>query len=194
VNTAAHVVLNGYLLGRGRFARRAWPLAFGALLPDLPIFAFYLYQRAWVGLSERAIWSDLYFRPHWQALFDAFHSFPLIALGALVAWRTRRRGLLACFLSMALHAALDLPLHHDDAHAHFWPLSNWHFLSPISYWDPRLHGRTIGAIELAASLAACVALWRRGGSWRWIAGATGALYAGGIGLALWWWSGLHGQG
>jgi hypothetical protein len=194
LNTPAHVAVNAFLLGRGRFARRAAAIALGAALPDLPIFGFYLYQRFGLGASERSIWSHTYFQPPWQALFDAFHSLPLIALTALLAWRSRRTALLACALSMALHVAFDLPLHGEDSHAHFWPLSDWHFRSPVSYWDPRLHGRTVALVELAASLAACVAVWRRGSQWRWIAGGVGALYAVGIAVAVGWWSSLHAHG
>jgi hypothetical protein len=190
MNTPTHVVLNSFLLGRGRFARCAWPIAFGALVPDLSILAFYLYQRFWKDLSERAIWSQAYFLPHWQALFDAFHSLPLIALAALVAHQRRSNWLLAGSASMALHVAVDLPLHNEDAHGHFWPLTSWRFRSPLSYWDPNHYGRWIVALEVAATIAACVALWRRGGRWRWIAGITASLYATGIGVAIFWWSRL----
>ena len=34
-------------------------------------------------------WSDAYFEPGWQAFFDLFNSLPLIALGAVIAWRAR---------------------------------------------------------------------------------------------------------
>ena len=190
MNTPAHIVLNAYVLGRGRFARFAWPIAFGALLPDLPMFLFYAYQRGWLSVPERVIWSQAYFLPHWQSLFDVFNSLPLLALGAALAWRTKRTAWLACFASMALHSCADLFLHHEDAHGHFWPLSAWRFRSPVSYWDPRHYGRVFAALELAASLAACALLWRRGGSWRAIGSVGGALYAAGIGFALWMWSGL----
>ena len=190
MNTPAHIVLNAYVLGRGRFARLAWPIAFGALLPDLPMLLFYAYQRGWLSVPERVIWSQTYFLPHWQSLFDAFNSLPLLALGAALAWRTKRTAWLACFASMALHSSADLLLHHEDAHGHFWPLSAWRFRSPVSYWDPRHYGAVFVWLELAASLAACVALWRRGGSWRAIGSVGGALYAAGIGFAVWMWSGL----
>ena len=190
MNTPAHIAINSYLLGRGRLARLAWPVAFGALLPDLPMLVFYAYQRGWLEAPERAIWSQAYFLPQWQALFDAFNSLPLIALAALFAWRAKRPAWLACLASMALHCVADFALHNEDAHGHFWPFSAWHFRSPISYWDPRRHGTIFVWAELAASIAACAALWRRGGSWRVIGGITGALYAGGVAFALWMWSGL----
>lgn len=190
MNTPAHIAINSFALGRGPFARLAWPVALGALLPDLPMLVFYAYQRGWLQLPERAIWSQAYFMPQWQTFFDAFNSLPLIALAAFFAWRARRPAWLACLASMALHCIADLGLHNEDAHGHFWPLSGWHFRSPVSYWDPRRHGAVFVWLELAASVASCVALWRRGGSWRAIGGATGALYAAGFAFALLAWSGL----
>ena len=177
MNTPAHIVLNTFALGRGRFARFAWPIAFGALLPDLPMFLFYAYQRGWLRAPERAIWSQAYFLPHWQTLFDASHSLPLFAVGALFAWRAKRPAWLACLASMALHSVSDLLLHNEDAHGHFWPLFAWRFRSPVSYWDPRHHGQVFALLNLVALIACSVALWRRGGSWRWIGGGGFACMA-----------------
>ena len=191
MNTPAHIVVNAFLLGRGRFRRFVWPIALGALLPDLPMFGFYLYQRGWLRLPERLIWSQAYFLPPWQTLFDAFHSLPLIALAACCAWRAKRPAWVACLASMALHAIADLLLHHEDAHRHLWPLSDWRFRSPVSYWDPRHHGQLFMALQLAAMLASSVALWRRGGASRWIGGGTLALGAAFGAFALIQWRMLH---
>lgn len=190
MNTPAHIVLNAFAVGRGRFAPHAWPIALGALLPDAPMFAFYAYQRGWLATPERVIWSQTYFAPDWQQLFDAFNSLPLIALAALIAWRARRDAWLACLASMALHSAADLLLHHEDAHGHLWPLSAWRFRSPVSYWDPAHHGDAFMAFELAALVVASVALWRRGGSWRWLGGGGLACMAALAAFALSQWSGL----
>jgi hypothetical protein len=192
MNTPAHVVLNTFVLARGRFRSFVWPLALGALLPDLPMLGFYAYQRGWLALPERAIWSQAYFLPHWQRLFDAFNSLPLMALAALFAWRARRPAWLACLASMALHSASDLLLHHDDAHGHLWPLNDWHFRSPVSYWDPRHHGSHFAVLELAASLAASALLWRRGGASRWVGGGGLACYGAFLVFAALRW-GAHGH-
>lgn len=192
MNTPAHVLLNTVVLARGRFRRCVAPIALGALLPDLPMLGFYAYQRAWLGAPERAIWSQAYFLPHWQRFFDAFNSLPLIALAALLAWRAGRTGWLACLASMALHCLADLLLHHDDAHGHFWPLSTWRFASPVSYWDPRHHGIQLAALELVASLAAGIVLWRRGGPSRWLGGAALAGYGAFLVFAALRWGPPHG--
>ena len=63
------------------------------------------------------------------------------------------------------HLGLDFLFHHDDGRAHFWPLSNWIFESPVSYWDPNHYGTIVGAIEVALSLLCCGILWQRFKGW-----------------------------
>lgn len=132
----------------------------GALLPDLPILCFYAYQSLVVQNPEQFIWTQAYFDPDWQALFDLFNSLPLIALFAALAWRARARGAFVFFCSMALHCLGDLPLHHDDGHAHFFPISSWRFESPVSYWDPRYHGHFVLLGEMLLIVGGAYALTR----------------------------------
>jgi hypothetical protein len=160
VNTPAHAILNLALLGRGENRAHTAPILAGALLPDFPMFGFYLWNRLFVGASERVIWGDLYFRASWQMLFDLFNSIPLAALGALLAWWAGARGWLLFFASVGLHGLLDLPLHREDAHRHFLPLSGWRFESPVSYWDPAHYGAWSSAFEILAVIAASWVLWR----------------------------------
>ena len=79
---------------------------------------------------------------------------------ALIAWRLRQPAARIFFASMALHCLMDLPLHHDDAHRHFLPLSTWRFRSPISYWDPRHFGSLVAGAELLGVLAGSIVLAR----------------------------------
>jgi hypothetical protein len=187
VNTPAHVALNALLLGRAGWRPHWLPITAGALLPDLPMVGFYLVERGIRGTPESMIWGQLYFDPGWQSLFDAFNSLPLIALAALFAWRARRPAALAFLASMALHCLADLPLHREDAHAHFWPLTGWRFLSPVSYWDPRHGGFAFLGAELALLLAAPFALRRRTRAWAWVGwGTLGASLAFGAFAAATW--------
>ena len=96
------------------------------------MFGFYLWQRLVEGHGEASIWSDLYFRPEWQNLFDIFNSVPLMLVGLAVAALLRRRASMLFFASMLLHVGLDLPFHVEDAHRHFYPLSEWRFESTLS--------------------------------------------------------------
>ena len=143
------------------------------------MFAFYVYQRGVLGAPETAIWTHAYFQPGWQILFNWFHSIPLFALAALLSWRIGAAEWLAFFSSMLLHSLTDLPLHHDDAHAHFLPFSSWRFASPISYWDPQHHGRVVASLETLMVLAGATALaagWRTR-PWRLVGAVTLVLYA-----------------
>lgn len=50
-------------------------------------------------------------------------------------------------LAALLHLAGDLPVHATDAHRHFWPLTDWRFVSPVSYWDPAHGGQWFSWVE-----------------------------------------------
>lgn len=172
MNTPTHLVVNVALLGRGsRLGRRLAPpdgvsLAAGAaaLLPDVPIFVFYAVEKVWLRVPENVIWTHDYFVSAWQPVIDALHSFPLAGLALLLLWRIRWARVFC--LGLLLHSALDFPLHHDDAHRHFFPFSDWRFASPVSYWDPRHHGAAGSLLELAALLVSSAALFTRHRSWK----------------------------
>lgn len=160
MNTPAHIALNLLCIGRNDSPSVLLPVALGALLPDVPIFIFYGVEKLIFGVPESVIWSQSYYQPGWQTVIALSHSLPLMLLGlSLSFWRRSHLGLLL-FSSMILHVAGDLPLHHDDAHRHFFPLSNWRFISPVSYWDPRYYGDIFGVIEAIAVLVSCGWLWR----------------------------------
>ena len=65
------------------------------------------------------------------------------------------------FASAAVHALFDLLVHREDGHRHLWPLSDWRFMSPVSYWDPEYGGALGSLLEVVLVAAASVVLWRR---------------------------------
>ena len=69
---------------------------------------------------------------------------------------------IAFFCSVLLHCGVDLALHHDDAHRHFFPLSDWRYASPVSYWDPRRLGRLGALLEVCSVIGGSFVLARRG--------------------------------
>ncbi|HIE94150.1 MAG TPA: hypothetical protein EYQ83_15290 [Acidobacteria bacterium] len=160
MNTPTHVMLNALVLGRGRWLSHWLAISGGAVAPDLSMVFLFAYERVVRGTPERVIWSTRYFDPDWQLVVDLFNSFPLIGLGALVAWRLRATAWLAFFASMALHCVTDLLVHREDAHAHFFPLSSWRFISPVSYWDPRHYGWLVGPLELLLIVGGALVLFR----------------------------------
>jgi hypothetical protein len=161
MNTPAHAIVNLALLGRRTRPDETAPIVAGAVLPDLSIVAFYGWARLVRGASEATIWTTLYFLPEWQVVFDVAHSLPLALAGYVIARATRRARAGALCLSMALHSLFDLPLHHDDAHRHFLPLSGWRFASPLSYWDPRHHGAAGAFGEVLLVTVASIVVARR---------------------------------
>ena len=168
MNTPAHAVVNLLLLSRNGGQARVSAIVAGALIPDLAIIGFYAWQLV-RDTPESVIWSVEYHQPFWQGLIDSFNSIPLILLAILACALARRPLALAFFASMLLHCLGDLPLHHDDAHRHFFPFSDWRFASPVSYWDPAHHGALASLAEIAAVLAASAFLyWRRPPLRRWI--------------------------
>lgn len=161
MNTPAHLAASLLVWPKENRWLNASAIAFGAVLPDLSMFVFYGYQKS-IGSSEQEIWGTLYFQENWQCFFDVLNSIPIaILLYVIFRWlKVRWAQLLVA--SAGLHMFCDLPLHHDDGHRHFLPLSNWRFESPISYWDPDHFGFFVAAIELGFAVSALVYVIRKG--------------------------------
>ncbi len=83
-----------------------------------------------------------------------------------MAWAMGAKNAMVFTASALLHLAFDFPLHHDDGRPHFWPLSDWVFESPLSYWDTAAHAGIVAPIEMGLSLVFCAILMRRFDSWR----------------------------
>ena len=137
------------VLGRQSNTKKTTSVLIGAVLPDLAIFTLYFWH-LWLGTPESTIWSVEYYKPGWQAFIDCFNSIPLLLISIIICWKTNQRYLLLFFASMLLHTFGDLPLHHDDAHRHFFPFSDWRFTSPVSYWDANHYGNWFSLIEVLA--------------------------------------------
>lgn len=161
MNSPAHTVINLALLGRNVPKRYVPPIVIGSILPDLPIFIFYFIQKIIFRATEKGIWSEAYFNPLWQNIFDLFNSIPLICLGLLVSWWRKAGASGYLFASMLVHVLLDFPFHNDDAHRHFFPVSGWKFESPLSYWDPTHFGCVLAPLEVFAVAFCSAFLFRR---------------------------------
>lgn len=137
------------------------------------------------------MWGELYFAPPMQNLIAYFNSIPIYASLALIGFlaRTKLWGQLLLFfaLSSLIHMATDLPVHADDAYRHFWPLTDWRFYSPLSYWDRDHHGAWVGLVDIAIGLTAIIILWRRFSrrSLKAILGLLAAFYALALTLSIW---------
>ena len=190
MDTVAHCVVNLAAIEREDRPRAQAAVLAGALLPDAPMFLFYFVEKVMRGTSESVIWTTAYWRPEWQNAIDLFNSIPLIALGIVLSIVARARIALLLCLSMLLHTALDLPLHHDDGHRHFYPFSDWRFESPLSYWDGHHHADVVSVGIFLLVGAAGLLLWRTASrpTTRWIVGGLAGAYAVFFVYARWMWA------
>ena len=161
MDTGAHIICNLVVQSRSSESREFAAVLIGAILPDLPIMLFYAWESLVMNSAESEIWSELYFKPGWQNFFDAFNSLPLIAVLLALGVYFKKQLISVLALSMALHVLLDLPFHHDDAHRHFFPFSDWRFFSPVSYWDPKYHGDIMHIFQIMIVIIGLVFLWLR---------------------------------
>lgn len=160
MNTIAHVIVACAALSRPQSPRQNLAVVAGALVPDASMFVFFAWSRL-NGWSGEETWNVRYWMEPWQIIGAISNSFVLFAaLLALALWRKWTLIALASAAAL-LHIVFDFPLHADDAHRHFWPLSDWRFESPVSYWDPSANGLIGNAIETMIVIAATALLWRR---------------------------------
>ena len=161
MQTPGHIILNLGVLGRRHRPKWTLPIIVGAILPDIAMFWFYFWTRIIQGRPDSEIWRSLYFLPHWQNTFALFNSIPLALMGLGLALYYQRSAIAVCCASVLLHCLQDLPLHHDDGHRHFWPVSEFRFSSPVSYWDPQHYGAWGAGLETVLILVASYFIFRR---------------------------------
>jgi len=162
MTTQSHAILNIALLSkRGKPHLHSYAFL-GAVIPDIPIFIFFAVETSFLQTSQRELWSTRYFMEAWQNFFDVFNAVPFILILIGIGYylmRSERVTIVAW--SMLIHCSFDFLTHHDDGHHHFFPLSDFIFASPISYWDRNHHAGLFRPIELLAILAASVYLFPR---------------------------------
>lgn len=167
MNTPAHILIGWAAFGRKGPPAVASASAFGGFAPDLSLYLLAGVSINVLGISPQVVFNDLYFSAAWQAIFSVDNSF--FVWGALLAFALYRKSSIGVALCGAalLHLLLDFPLHHDDGRAHFWPLSNWIYESPVSYWDRGHHANTVAPIAAAIALGCAFLIAREKWlSWR----------------------------
>ena len=167
MNTPAHLIFGMTAFGRPERTAVTLAALIGALLPDLSLYLLSGTHLFILGTSPSVVFNELYFSDAWQSIFRIDNSIVLWGLVLIAGLWARWPVVVALAGGALLHLALDLPLHHDDGRAHFWPISDWVFESPVSYWDPDHYGGIVGLIEAVLVLLCCVFLWRRFRTWVW---------------------------
>ena len=148
MKTPSHAIINLAILGQRQLPQANLIIAIGGILPDIPIFLFYFWAKYIARLPESKIWSEAYYEPVVQNIVALFHSIPLAVIGLLIAYYFGWQSVQILCLSMILHSLGDLPVHNDDAHRHFFPFSNYRFISPFSYWDRNHYGSIVSFVEM----------------------------------------------
>lgn len=142
MRTFSHVVI---ALAAGNRAKRSSRLAFaaGSALPDLPLLTL-----TGVSMLTSPSWAEGMKRMHhayenssvWIGLHNASHSLAVLVVAALVIIFLKtsptRNLLLWTVAGATLHTVTDIVTHANDGPMFLYPLSNFRFQSPVSYWDP----------------------------------------------------------
>lgn len=158
------------LLAKPDAPKRNIALIIGALLPDLAIFILFGWAKV-TNVPSGELWGRIYFSEPMLTFTAIGNSAPLYGAIALAAWgytswRTGKPlpalpALTVLGLAALSHLALDFPVHVDDAHPHFWPITQWRFRSAISYWNNNHHAQWVMIAELLVAAGLLAVLWRR---------------------------------
>ncbi|MGH3148215.1 MAG: metal-dependent hydrolase [Rubrobacter sp.] len=167
METYSHAFFTWALAKHGIKAGRAAGIAglAGACLPDLPSFvatAYYVgpaYLRdGWSSMDSEEMLDAIYFTGPFGATGSILHSaVPPVALLALywllrLGRRDRRRILLWFLLGWLGHTVADFLTHVDDVRPLFWPISDWTWSSPVSYYNSDYYGNEFFMVSHALIL------------------------------------------
>ncbi len=163
-------MLMGALLFGRKVPRYAWAGVLGGVTPDLPMYVIFGGLKLY-GVGNFVIFNLLYFQNWWQLANAVSHSllmWPALVVMTLLFRRNRSPSVAhwctavsVLAASATLHSVIDMLCHREDAHMHFWPLTWWKFVSPVSYWDRNYFGLYFGAFEMTLGAAMALAvMWR----------------------------------
>lgn len=166
MNTPAHMLIGAAVFASPNATKTLVAALVGGLAPDLPMLVMVLWSTRILNMPTHEVFGQLYFSEGWQAVFAIDHGF-LIWASLFGLAMLHGSFLLRAFAGSGfLHIATDFLTHHDDARRQFWPITDWVFLSPISYWDERYYGGVFAPLEFGLVLVlTAVLLWRLQ-SWR----------------------------
>jgi len=165
MNTPAHLLVGVALFSRRRLPRTGMMAALGSLLPDASLYVLAGVSLFVLQIPPERVFGELYFSPAWQSVFAVDNSFVIWGAACAVALALRNAPAVAFAAAGLLHIATDFAMHNDDARPHFWPVSDWVFESPVSYWDSAHHAAVLAPFTLLAVVVSAVVIWRRWDNW-----------------------------
>ncbi|MEL6802873.1 MAG: metal-dependent hydrolase [Bacteroidota bacterium] len=150
--TPSHIIYNWAIAKKlenthGADSHRWYGLLIGGFLPDTPTYALFFVHTLVLGTSQRELWDTIYFDSAWTPVITLSHSFVFWPLIIALGYAFGQRLLFWIGMGSLFHSALDFFVHVNDAYRHFWPLSDWKFMSPISYWNPAYYGNIVGSVD-----------------------------------------------
>lgn len=161
MNTPVHLIIAAAAFGRPSEPRRTWAAIAGGFAPDLSLYLM-VGVAIWIyGIPANIVFGQLYYSDTWQQVFGVDNSFIIWGIGLAVALWAKSSWGVAFAGAALLHLAFDFPLHNHDARMHFWPLTEWKFISPISYWEGARGGTIVGFVEIALAIGLTVLLFLR---------------------------------
>lgn len=165
MNTPTHLIIGAALCARRDRPGSLIAAFAGGLAPDVPILVMVLYATRIAGVPAHEVFGSLFHSESWQRVFAIDHSFAVWG-GLLIAASLFRFPLLVAFSGSGLaHAVVDFFTHRTDARKQFWPLTDWVFRSPVSYWDAQYWGSVVAPIEALIVIVLTVVLVRRMDRW-----------------------------
>ncbi len=166
MNTSAHMIFGAAAFGRPGAPRVTAAAVLGSLAPDVSLYLMAGWALLVAGIAPEIVFGRLYFSEGWQRVFAIDNSFLLWGAVLAATSRLRHPAAPAFVAAGLLHLGFDFALHNEDARPMFWPLSDWVFRSPFSYWDRAHYGAVIAPLEWGAVLLLGLLLWRRH-RWLW---------------------------
>jgi hypothetical protein len=152
MNTPAHLIAGLAAFGKPETPGQSKYVIAGALAPDLSLYVMTFWSIWVMGIQPQTVFDELYYSLAWQRVFAIDNSFVLWSIMLAFALWAGRAGATAFACAALLHIALDFPVHNHDARMHFWPVSDWVFVSPFSYWDSAYHAGIVGGLEMSMCL------------------------------------------
>ncbi|MEO1749097.1 MAG: hypothetical protein AAFR27_10880 [Pseudomonadota bacterium] len=199
--TQTHFLVAAALLcSPKRPAKQNVAVLLGAFAPDFAIYALFIWSKL-ASIPERELWNVIYFSEPMLTYTAIGNSAPIYAMITILGIAMVRSAsaelagphgqnvpigmsrfidphytniFILFGLAALTHVALDFPVHADDAHPHFWPLTGWRFFSPVSYWDSAHYGNYFAPIEGILGIALAVILFQRFKA-LWVRMLTGSL-------------------
>jgi hypothetical protein len=161
MNTPAHLLLAAGVFAKPDSPKITSAAIIGGLIPDVSLYVMAAFSLFVLGNTPDYVFNVQYFSGNWQQIFAVDNSFILWGILSVFALWIRKDWVIALSCSAFLHICFDFPLHHNDARMHFWPLSDWVYHGPFSYWDNAYHGAAISTLEQSLVIGLLFLLWRQ---------------------------------